>query len=126
MDQSQVSPPFADRRTAVLVVAMANSVHTARWLQQFKDRPYDVTLIPSTASRSIHPQILELRNEDTELTLSIPRFFQVVAFPVGILDLALSQRLMALIIRIWIKLSRRRFDVVHAMELQHAGGQDRG
>jgi len=116
-----VSPPFADRRTAVLVVAMANSVHTARWLQQFKDRPYDVTLIPSTASRSIHPQILELRNEDTELTLSIPRFFQVVAFPVGILDLALSQRLMALIIRIWIKLSRRRFDVVHAMELQHAG-----
>lgn len=108
-------------RTSVLLIAMANSVHTARWLQQFKDLPYDVTLVPSTASRSIHPQILELRDEHTELSLTIPRFFQVVAFPVGILDIAFSQHLMALFIRIWFKLSRRSFDVVHAMELQHAG-----
>jgi glycosyltransferase involved in cell wall biosynthesis len=43
----------------ILFVAMANSIHTARWLAQISDQGWDIHLFPSIDAVSIHP---DLRN----------------------------------------------------------------
>ena len=55
----------------VLVIAMANSIHTARWLSQFRDKSVDVVLFPSTPSRNLHPLITELLCSNDQMTLQI-------------------------------------------------------
>lgn len=42
----------------LLIVAMANSIHTARWISQVADRGWDIHLFPSTDSfLDVHPEI---------------------------------------------------------------------
>lgn len=43
----------------ILFVAMSNSIHTARWINQITDQNWDVHIFPSTNFGAIHP---ELRN----------------------------------------------------------------
>jgi glycosyltransferase involved in cell wall biosynthesis len=105
----------------VLLIGMANSVHTARWIEQFKDLPIEITLIPSTARRSIHPRIQELSKSEQELKLLLPKFFYAISIPVGCLDLVFRGRVMGLFLQMWIRYRNRGFHIVHAMELQHAG-----
>jgi hypothetical protein len=44
----------------IFVVAMADSIHTARWLTQFADQELSIVLFPSTPHRRVHPVIKEL------------------------------------------------------------------
>ncbi len=105
----------------VLLIGIANSIHTARWIEQFKDDPIEITLIPSTARRSVHPQIRTLSNSDQNLKLLLPKFFYGISIPIGCLDLIFRGRVMGFVLRIWLRSQDRGFHVVHAMELQHAG-----
>src|SRR5438132_13682809 len=41
----------------LLVVAMAESVHTARWLGQLRDTGWDIHLFPSLDSGGVHPAL---------------------------------------------------------------------
>ena len=41
----------------ILFVAMAESVHTVRWIRQFRDRGWDLHLYPSYASGDVHPEL---------------------------------------------------------------------
>jgi len=116
-----ISDNTDSHRTSILLIGIANSVHTARWVEQFKGQSFDFTLIPSTASRTIHPAIRELSQQNRELTINVPGFFKVFSFPIGICDMIFGRRLMGLLIGTWLLFTRRRFDIVHAMELQHAG-----
>ena len=43
----------------ILIVAMADSVHTARWLRQFDSDEIEFVLFPSTPHRRIHSLIGE-------------------------------------------------------------------
>ena len=108
-------------RTSVLMIGIANSIHTARWVEQFKDEPIDLTLIPSTPSRSIHQGIRTLAQTDQELKVLLPKIFHLMAFPIGVLDYFLGRRLMGFCLGIWLLFRKDKFDIVHAMELQHAG-----
>ncbi len=107
--------------TKVLLIGIANSIHTARWIEQFKNQPIEITLIPSTARRRVHPQIHALLRSEQELVLKLPWLFYAISIPTGIVDLFFKGRAMGYILRIWLRRYNNYFDVVHAMELQHAG-----
>ena len=109
------------KQKKVLLIGIANSIHTARWIEQFRDAQIEITLIPSTARRAIHPAIRALSKSEQELKLHLPRLFFAISIPVGCLDLLFKGRLMGLVLRVWLRSRSEHFNVVHAMELQHAG-----
>jgi len=108
------------RRQKILVIGMADSVHLARWLSQFSALPIDFELFPSSPHRRIHPTISKLiQSTGQEMSVSIrPLTMRWMAFPLSALDLIFQNRLRARLLRRVIL--KGRFDVVHALELQHA------
>jgi glycosyltransferase involved in cell wall biosynthesis len=109
-----------ETKTRVLVIAMANSIHTARWLSQFRDSEVDIVLFPSTPSRALHPKITELLNSNDQMTLSIAPTMKRTAYLFGLLDLFIANNLRAFLLRRLI-LGKNKFNIIHALELQHAG-----
>lgn len=114
------------RRKKVLIVAMLDSVHTFRWLSQFKEAHIDFVIFPSKKYRAIHDETLKLlRSSDTAK-------FQLATFQKrrwlhGYLDfffLILCSRMLKIDIRLWQLhrvFRRTSFDYIHALEIQGAG-----
>ncbi len=110
-------------RTRVLVVAMLNSIHTARWLSQFEDRDLEIHLFPSTYYETLHPQIEALikTNSKCDFVISRPVRFQ------GYLDYLQNRALSKIfnyftrVERLDRKIKKVNPDKVHALEFQHAG-----
>jgi hypothetical protein len=111
----------SSRRKRVLIVGMADSVHLARWVSQFVDEPIDFVLFPSSPHRRIHSLLRSLIDSPSnQMTISIkPHAMRWLAFPFSAIDRLLDNRLRGRILRGLI--SRGDFDVVHAVEMQHAG-----
>ena len=57
----------------ILIVAMVDSVHTARWLEQFENSENEFVLFPSSPHRRIHPKIVRLLSESSQMKISIPK-----------------------------------------------------
>ena len=110
-----------DRRKKILVIGMADSVHVARWLSQFADQAIDFTLFPSSPHRRIHPVIKQLSDADTGKTTVVirPALMRWLAFPLSSLDLLLANFFRSRLLRRVIE--NETFDLIHVMELQHAG-----
>ena len=108
-------------RKKILVIGMADSVHVARWLSQFVDQPIDFTLFPSSPHRRIHPGIKQIvHSEKGEMTVVIkPALMRWLAFPLSALDLFLANVSRSRLLRRVIE--HETFDLIHVMELQHAG-----
>jgi glycosyltransferase involved in cell wall biosynthesis len=100
---------------------MADSVHLARWISQFVDEPIDFVLFPSSPHRRIHSLLRSLIDSTSnQMTISIrPHAMRWLAFPFSAIDLLLDNRLRGRVLRGLI--SKGDFDVVHAVEMQHAG-----
>jgi glycosyltransferase involved in cell wall biosynthesis len=100
---------------------MADSVHLARWLSQFADEAIDFTIFPSSPHRHIHPMIAShIRAQSSQLSVTIePPYMKLLALPFSALDIVLGNRLRSRVLR--RLMSNQAFDVVHAVELQHAG-----
>lgn len=110
-----------DRRKKILVIGMADSVHVARWLSQFADQAIDFTLFPSSPHRRIHPVIKQLSDAYTgKITVDIrPALMRWLAFPLSALDLLSANFFRSRLLRRLIE--NETFDLIHVMELQHAG-----
>ena len=110
-----------DRRKKILVIGMADSVHVARWLSQFADQAIDFTLFPSSPHRRIHPGVKQLlRGETRKMTVVIkPALMRWLAFPLSALDLLFANVFRSRLLRRVIE--NETFDLIHVMELQHAG-----
>ena len=108
-------------RKKILVIGMADSVHVARWLLQFVDQPIDFTLFPSSPHRRIHPGVKQLvHSEIGKMTVVIkPALMRWLAFPLSALDLFLANTFRSRLLRRVIE--HETFDLIHVMELQHAG-----
>lgn len=108
-------------RKKILVIGMADSVHVARWLSQFVDQPIDFTLFPSSPHRRIHPGVKQLlHSEIGKMTVVIkPALMRWLAFPLSALDLFLANVSRSRLLRRVIE--HETFDLIHVMELQHAG-----
>ena len=114
----------------ILFVAMANSIHTARWIEQLRGEGWDIHLFPAEDAH-IHPELREVTVHDllyqrsAELDRSVP-IIGGWPFPRGANG---AKRIVRRFAPTWSERSRRlartikalRPDIVHSMEIQHAG-----
>jgi len=111
----------------LLFVAMANSVHAARWINQVSDQGWDLHLYSSSNHR-IHPDFRNItiynfssaRPEGLDRSVKVRGlwpFLKGAGAPEFVPELAFrwSSRVLAGLIR------RLKPDIVHTMEVQHAG-----
>lgn len=103
----------------ILIVAMADSIHTARWLEQFEGSEYEFLLFPSSPHRRIHPKISRLLSSDSTMNIALPRGLKHSGLSLAALDKIFANRIRGLLLRRFIK--RFNPDVLHAVETQGAG-----
>jgi glycosyltransferase involved in cell wall biosynthesis len=100
---------------------MLDSIHTARWLENFKDQSIDFYLFPSTPNRRVHSQIKNLIS-NTQIQTSSFRLSPVAkwaAIPMWGADMVFGNRIRGyLVARTARKIKATH---IHAMELNHAG-----
>jgi len=109
------------QRKRILIVGMADSVHLARWLSQFVDQYIDFTLFPSSPHRRIHPKIKEIiASPSNQMTVTIqPSSMRWLALPLSALDIPFNNFFRSKLLRRLI--FNQKFDLIHVLELQHAG-----
>ena len=103
----------------ILIVAMADSVHTARWIRQFDSDEIEFVLFPSTPHRRIHELIGDHNQVKRISSLRISRFMTIGALPLGILDLLFKNFFRSKFLAREIKTFQP--DIIHIMETQHSG-----
>lgn len=103
----------------ILIVAMADSVHTARWLEQFENSSYEFLLFPSSPHRRIHPKVVRLLSDASQMNISIPRGLQKTGLLLAAFDKLAANRLRGL----WLRRIIQNFkpNILHAVETQGAG-----
>lgn len=107
-------------RRRVLLIAMADSVHVARWIRQFSSTEIEFVLFPATPNRRLHPLIADMiRSKDGNRLVSVAPIMRYASLPLGVADLAPGVCSRALLLR--RILSVERFDYIHVLEFQHAG-----
>ena len=106
-------------RTRIVVVGMLASPHLARWLAAGRDCNAEVLLFPSVPYRSVHPAIADLIDANGPLTVTVHP------------GLMIGPPVHSALQRFVPRTARARMlaravedfqpDLVHAVELQHAG-----
>ena len=112
---------MSSQRKQILVIGMADSVHLARWLSQFVDQSIDFTLFPSSPHRRIHPILKNLiASTSHQMTVTLrPPSMKWLALPLSALDIPFNNYFRSHLLRRLI--TQRKFDLIHVLELQHAG-----
>ena len=112
---------MSEKRIKILVVGMADSVHLARWLSQFVNQPIDVILFPSSPHRRIHPLLKGLMHSaSNQMTVTLkPAAMRWLALPFSFLDIPFRNALRSRLLRSLI--NQTSFDLIHVLEIQHAG-----
>ena len=112
---------MSEKRIKILVVGMADSVHLARWLSQFVNQPIDVILFPSSPHRRIHPMLNGLMHSaSNQMTVKLkPPAMRWLALPFSLLDIPFRNSLRSRLLRNLI--NENSFDLIHVLEIQHAG-----
>ena len=110
-----------ENRSRILIVGMADSVHLARWLSQFSSSPIDFVVFPSSPHRHIHILLKELVASTTnQMTLTLqPSSMRSLALPLSALDIPFRNFFRSRLLRRLIQTNT--FDLIHVLELQHAG-----
>lgn len=118
----------------VLIVAMANSIHTVRWISQIEDQGWDVHLFPSIdIGMTVHP---DLRNTTIHFPFygqrRLPRSANSISLLIDIVAQRLTKRFFSIIktsafYRDYQARSLHKVikdikpDIIHTLEMQHAG-----
>jgi glycosyltransferase involved in cell wall biosynthesis len=105
----------------VVVVCMVDSIHSARWLENYKDKGIDFHLYPSTPNRRVHPQIKQLltNSERTSSTYTLNSLSRWLAIPMWCADMLLGNRARGYVVSQMTK--KNTATHLHAMELNHSG-----
>jgi glycosyltransferase involved in cell wall biosynthesis len=108
-------------RKSILVVCMLDSIHSARWLENFKETEIDFYLFPSTPNRKIHDGITKLSEDSNpgQATYNLMYPLKYISIIFWALDLVFRNRLRAFLISRIVR--KFQVDIIHAMELNHAG-----
>ena len=94
----------------VLIVCMFDSIHSAHWIERFVDSDVVIELYPSKKFRHLHPKIVKLLIESSNIKLATKNRF----IPLGLLGYFDFKRLQR-------HLNASSFHFVHALEIQAAG-----
>ena len=103
----------------ILIVAMADSVHTARWLEQFENSGFKFLLFPSSPHRRVHPKISYFLGSGSEMNITIPFGLKHTGLLLAAADKLFSNRIRGLFLRRLVK--KFNPNILHAVETQGAG-----
>lgn len=103
----------------IFVICMLDSIHSARWLRQFKSENLDFLLFPSSPHRRLHPQIKELLRNESKAHYQVVFLGAFFGLPLWIADKFVDNLFRGTLARAFIKRFKPEF--VHALELQNAG-----
>lgn len=104
----------------IFVTGMADSIHLARWLDQFRDEHIELRLVSSSPHRRVHPEILRMMEDESgPMRLTMGLVSKYFSLPLWIGDRFLSDWLRGILIS--LELRRFKPDLVHVNELQNAG-----
>lgn len=114
------------KRKRILVVAMLDSIHTARWLSQFQNEQIDFLIVASKKFKHPHPKLVELLDSTSSANFKLANFgiFSKVAGYLDFLTFILLPRFLPSNLRVTRLVSilkKNKFDFVHALEIQGAG-----
>ena len=114
----------------ILLVAMSDSIHTARWINQIADQGWDIYLFPSKDCGLVHPEMKNISvyhsfygkcdgvNRSTHFH-GFPVFSKFVAFGgIRVLEEIWPDYRVLQLKRI---IARIKPDIIHSMEIQSAG-----
>ena len=111
---------------SILVIGMLDSIHLARWLDQFKDQGYEFVIFPSKKYKKLHPELKKLTDSKFKSSFvlvnhKIPKFIS------GYFDY-ISNRIVMTIFRSDLRIKqlqkvidKYQFEYIHACEIQGAG-----
>ena len=108
----------------IIIVAMMDSVHTARWAEQFKDESVMIYFYPSRKFRHLHPQLVGLlksRGNARYKVLGGKWGYFLVGYVDFIRHELMKNSANRRIRKLKIILAKSCFDYIHAMEIQGAG-----
>ncbi len=105
----------------IIIVGMADSIHVARWVQNMRELEVRVILMSSSPHRRVHPILKNLLSNDPgqRLRISIPSWSKNFSLLLAVADLVAGDRIRGLLLARLI--SRVKPDLVHLLEIQHAG-----
>jgi len=103
----------------IFVICMLDSIHSARWLAQFKDEDIQFLLFPSSPHRRIHPQLDNLLRLESVARYQVVPFGRFFALPLWFLDKFVDNFFRGKLASIFIRTFQP--DILHALELQNAG-----
>jgi hypothetical protein len=98
---------------------MFDSVHSARWLNQFHDQKIDFLLFPSSPHRRVHPELERLLSGSGEATFRLVPLARDFALPLWVLDKFTNNLFRGSLLKAAIR--KFRPSIVHSLELQNAG-----
>jgi glycosyltransferase involved in cell wall biosynthesis len=110
----------------ILVIGMLDSIHLARWLEQFKDEGYEFLVFPSKKYRKLHPDLKVLIGAKfkSSFLLANHRLPKSIS---GYLDY-ISNRIVTTLFRSDFRVKQlqriintHQFEYIHACEMQGAG-----
>lgn len=116
----------SSKTTRVLIIGMLDSIHLARWLEQFKGQGYDFVVFPSKKFRRLHPNLKDLINSkfESSYVLTTRRLPKSI---IGYLDY-ITNRISLTTLRSDLRIKQLQkiidtyqFDYIHACEIQGAG-----
>lgn len=110
-----------DRPLSVLLVAMVDSIHVAKWIELYRNSNTSFVLLPSGPNRRVHPRIeAAVRGELPGVSVRIePPFLAWAGLPMQILDALFRHKVRGFFLK--RVFDHHQFDLVHVQELQHAG-----
>jgi hypothetical protein len=114
------------KRKSILIVAMLDSIHTARWLSQFQDEEINFVIVGSKKHKELHPNLVHLLRSHGQAHFKLANFRNIPRMA-GYLDflffifLPRFFRIDFRLKRLASLLKKESFDYVHALEIQGAG-----
>jgi glycosyltransferase involved in cell wall biosynthesis len=107
----------------ILIIGMFDSIHLARWLNQFKSENFDFYLYPSKKHRFIHSGIIALLNQPNFMLYGFNRMKRLEPYLDFVLNHFIANRLSKNIRSARLKkiLTAHNFYRIHSLEIQGAG-----
>jgi hypothetical protein len=106
-------------QTKIIIVCMFDSIHSARWLTQFRHQEIDFLLFPSSPHRRVHPELERLLSSSEAASFRLAPLARYFALPLWVLDKFANNFFRGSL----LKAAIRSFQpsLVHSLELQNAG-----
>jgi glycosyltransferase involved in cell wall biosynthesis len=101
----------------ILIVGMADSVHLAKWLRQFKGSSHEFEVVSSSPHRRIHPILKELISQGDQY--KIHWFSRLASLPMWLADRLLNDWIRGSFLA--MRASKFQPDIVHVLEFQNGG-----